>query len=344
MTTIDNLYVKKKYFEKEADVDKFVEEYTTDYYLKQLPTVQIELDSIYAERNFAYYQLGVIYKEKFKENNLSINKLEKLLQQDPEEKLILPTLYNLYKLYQITDARKAVAMKNKISAQYPDSRYTQIINNVNPNTISQNDLPESVYNKWYKLFEKEQFALVLENIDPLISQFQGDEIVSKLELLKANTIGKLNGVTAYKNALQFVADNYPNSDEGKNALQILTVQIPFLEQMDFNSVETNNWKILYKVGNKEDNDTKALDEKLKKFFKVNNFKELSYSYDFYNKKENFITIHGLNSAAFANNIAAMIQADKSAETKQTAIVVTNQNYKVIQIKKNLDAYLALEKK
>jgi hypothetical protein len=34
-------------------------------------------------------------------------------------------------------------------------------------------------------------------------------------LLKANTIGKLRGVTAFKNALQDVADNYPNSEEGK---------------------------------------------------------------------------------------------------------------------------------
>ena len=85
-----------------------------------------------------------------------------------------------------------------------------------------------------------------------------------------------------------------------------------------------------------------MEEKLKKFFKENNFQILSYSYDFYNENENFITIHGLNSADFANNIAAKIQADKSAENKQTAIVVTNQNYKVIQIKKNLDAYLVLK--
>jgi hypothetical protein len=162
-------------------------------------------------------------------------------------------------------------------------------------------------------------------------------------LLKANTIGKLKGVTAYKNALQGVADNYPNSEEGKNAAQILRDQIPFLEQMDFNTVETNNWKILYRVGKKEDKDTKALEEKIKKFFKENNFQELSYSYDFYNEKESFITIHGLNSAVFANNIVAKIQLDKSAESKQTSIVVSNQNYKVIQIKKNLDAYLALKR-
>ena len=340
--TFDSLGEDKKLSDKEAATDKIVEQYTTDFYLKQLPSVQKELDSIHEERNFAYYQLGVIYKEKFKENNLAIDKLEKLLQQNPQEKLILPAMYNLYKLYQIADLNKAQAMQKKISGQYPDSRYAQIIDNASVNADSVNETPESVYSKWYKAFQQEQYVSVLENLDRLISQFSGDEIVSKLELLKANTIGKLKGVTAYKNALQFVADNYPNSEEGKNALVILKNQIPFLEQMDFNSVETNNWKILYKVGKKEDNDTKALEEKLKKFFKENDFQVLSYSYDFYNENESFITIHGLNSAAFANNIVAKIQEDKSGESKQTAIVVTNQNYKVIQIKKNLDAYLVLK--
>ena len=340
--TFDSLGEDKKLSDKEAATDKIVEQYTTDFYLKQLPSVQKELDSIHEERNFAYYQLGVIYKEKFKENNLAIDKLEKLLQQNPQEKLILPAMYNLYKLYQIADLNKVQAIQKKISGQYPDSRYAQIINNASVNADSVNETPESVYSKWYKAFQQEQYVSVLENLDRLISQFSGDEIVSKLELLKANTIGKLKGVTAYKNALQFVADNYPNSEEGKNALVILKNQIPFLEQMDFNSVETNNWKILYKVGKKEDNDTKALEEKLKKFFKENDFQVLSYSYDFYNENESFITIHGLNSAAFANNIVAKIQEDKSAESKQTAIVVTNQNYKVIQIKKNLNAYLVLK--
>ncbi|MBP7181743.1 MAG: gliding motility protein [Flavobacterium sp.] len=340
--TFDSLGEDKKLSDKEAATDKIVEQYTTDFYLKQLPSVQKELDSIHEERNFAYYQLGVIYKEKFKENNLALDKLEKLLQQNPQEKLILPAMYNLYKLYQIADLNKAQAMQKKISGQYPDSRYAQIIDNASVNADSVNETPESVYSKWYKAFQQEQYVSVLENLDRLISQFSGDEIVSKLELLKANTIGKLKGVTAYKNALQFVADNYPNSEEGKNALVILKNQIPFLEQMDFNSVETNNWKILYKVGKKEDNDTKALEEKLKKFFKENDFQILSYSYDFYNENESFITIHGLNSAAFANNIVAKIQEDKSAESKQTAIVVTNQNYKVIQIKKNLNAYLVLK--
>ncbi len=39
------------------------EAYTADYYIKQLPKTQAEIDSISKERNFADYQLGIITKK-----------------------------------------------------------------------------------------------------------------------------------------------------------------------------------------------------------------------------------------------------------------------------------------
>lgn len=330
--------------EKDSDVNKVAEQYTTDFYLKQLPTAVIAIDSIRKERNFANYQLGIIYKEKFKENSLAIAKLEQLLNSNPEEKLVLPAMYNLYKLYQITDASKAAAMKNKISIQFPDSRYAQIINNTNSDEVLQNESPENVYNKWYKLFEKEQFALVLENIDLLITQFSGDEIVSKFELLKANAIGKLNGVTAYKNALQVVADNYPNSEEGKNAQMIIRDQIPLLEQMEFVTTDSNSWKILYQVDSREDKNTKELEEKIKKLIAAENIQKLSYSFDYYKDKQSFITIHGIKSKLYADDIALVMKDNVKYKITNAPVIISSENYKVIQIKKNLETYLALEKK
>ncbi len=320
--------------------EKFVEQYTTDFYLKQLPVAQAELELISKERNFAYYQLGIIYKEKFKENDLAIAKLEQLLNNKPEEKLVLPSLYNLYKLYQITDATKAEAMKKRISAEYPESRYAQIMNNTTANAASIIETPESTYTKWYKLYEQEQFVTVLENIDTLISQFSGEEIVSKFELLKANTLGKLKGLSAYKNALQAVADTYPNSDEGKNAQEIVTNQIPFLEKMELSTTDSSKWKILYKVGAKEDKNTKALEEKIKLFIAAQDLQILSYSYDIYTEKENFITIHGIKSEVYAKDIVFVLKDNAKYKLNDPAIVVSGENYKVIQIKKNLDLYLA----
>ncbi|MFV5703555.1 tetratricopeptide repeat protein [Flavobacterium sp. XS2P12] len=335
----DSINGNKATSEDKLAIDKPVETYTTDYYLKQLPTKQTAIDSIAKERNFAYYQLGVIYKEKFKEYELASTKLEQLLKNNPEEKLILPALYNLYKIYQITDVAKAETIKNKISSQFPDSRYAQIINNTNSNVASDNESPEKVYNKWYKLYQEEQYAVVLAKIDDLINQFSGDEIVSKFELLKATTLGKLRGLLAYKKALQELADNYPNSEEGKKAVEILTAQIPFLEEKDFSTADTKNWKIIYKVGARADKNTKTIEDKLKLFITNENFK-VSYSYDVYTENENFITIHGINSEPFAKNIIQVLKENKKYKIDEPAIVVSAENYTVIQIKKNLEVYLA----
>ena len=320
--------------------EKFVEQYTANFYLKQLPSTQTAIDIIAKERNFAYYQLGVIYKEKFKENDLAIAKLEQLLNNKPEEKLVLPAMYNLFKLYQITDVTKAEAMKKRISATYPDSRYAQIMNNATAISAVVIDTPENTYTKWYRLYEKEQFVSVLENIDVLISQFSGDEVVSKFELLKANTVGKLKGVTAYKNALQIVADSYPNSEEGKNAQEILTNQVPFLEKMELSTAESNKWKILYQVGTRDDANTKVIEEKIKRFIAEQGLEFLFCSYDVYTEKENFITIHGIKSEVNAKEIVLALKDNAKYKLTDPALIISGENYKVIQIKKNLDLYLA----
>src|SRR5690606_2958064 len=69
------------------------ERYNTAYYLAKIPTEEKEIDSISNLRNEAYYQLGLIYKEKFKEYELAKNKLEDLLSSNPEEKYIVPAKY-----------------------------------------------------------------------------------------------------------------------------------------------------------------------------------------------------------------------------------------------------------
>ncbi len=317
------------------------EKYSIEYYLKQLPTDAKELDSMNRERNFAYYQLGVIYKEKFKEYILAAAKLEKVLQQNPEEKLVLPTLYNLYKIYQNTATEKAEAIKKNIVTQFPNSRYAQILTSVVAND-SETATPETAYNQWYKLFQEEQFVEVLEKLNTAVIRFSGDEILPKIELLRANTQAKLSGVTAYKKALAEVAEQYPNTEEGKQAKEILSNQIPVLEKMEFTTT-AKSWKILFKVGAKTDFQTKEIEEKIKKFIEDEKIEKRSYSFDVYTDKENFIVIHNIKSEAYAKDIVNYMTVNKQYTINQPAIIISSDNYKVVQIKKNLDSYLASKK-
>ena len=337
-TTSDDLVLET---ESPKTAEKVNDKYSVASYLNQIPTDKKVLDSIDQERNFAYYQLGIIYKEKFKEYALATAKLEKVLEQNPEEKLVLPTLYNLYKLYQMTDANKALVLKNRIVSEFSSSRYAQIISNTDANN-SNAETPEKTYNQFYKLFQEEQFVTVLEKLNTAILQFSGDEILPKLELLRANTQAKLFGVVAYKKALEEVAAQYPNTEEGKQAQEILSTQIPTLEKIDFTTT-AKSWKILFKVGLRLDPLTKEIEDKIKKFIEDEKIEKRSYSYDVYTDKENLIVIHNIKSEAYANDIINYMTVNKQYTINQPAIIISSDNYKVIQIKKNLDSYLASKK-
>jgi len=243
----------------------------------------------------------------------------------------------LYKIYQITNPAKAEAIKANITATYPNSRYAQILNKTSEDDITS---PDKEYKKWYKLFEEEQYYVVLDNIDNLINQYSGDEIVSKYELLKANTLGKTNGLAAYKKGLESVADNYPNTEEGKNAREILEKQIPSLEKLDFTAVDGKNWKILYLVPSTDSQARKKIEEAIRVFLLVENYERLTTSVDKYNKTYNFVVIHGMKSEAYANDVVGILRDDKKYKIAQKPIIISSDNYKVVQIKKNLDVYVA----
>ena len=318
---------------------KVPEKYTTDFYIKQIPTSTKVLDSLGKDRNFAYYQLGVIYKEKFKEYKRAADKLEKLLDNNPEERLVLPSMYNLYKIYEIIDPSKALAMKSKIIAQYPDSRYAQIISN--PNGGGQmSSTPEVAYNTLYQEYLKGDYREVLPKTEDAIEQFTGEEILPKMELLKADLIGKLKGLAEYKKALNYVALTYPNSSEGKSTEKFITNRIPYLESLTFNSEFPLSWKILYRADNLEDKNTKALLAKLTKFAKERTIDKLEVSTDIYTIDKNFIVIHGIKTVENAKGIAQVLKEFKDYKIAEPAIVISSENYKVVQIKKNIDEYVS----
>lgn len=329
--------------EKEPDTDKATAEkdlYNPEFYINQLPQSQTVIDSLSKERNFAYYQLGVIYKEKFKEYPLAVDKLEKLLASQPEERLVLPAMYNLFKLYEGTDPSKAALMKARIINEFPNSRYAQILLNPSEALATNADSPVSVYDKLYEEFEQNgDFKSVLVQTNQAIDRFTGDEIVPKLELLKAHLTGKLNGLSTYKEALNYVALTYPNVEEGKAAEKMLAVNIPKLEALQLGKYPSVSWKILYPSQNFDDQSTKYLLQKINKFISERGIDKLSVSQDVYTMTDNFVVVHGLKSEEYAKGIASILKEFKEYSVPNTPIIISTENYTIVQIKKNLSNYL-----
>lgn len=328
--------------EKESEKATENPAYSVEFYTSQLPKDQKILDSLKIDRDFADYQLGSIYKEKFKEYNLAAAKFEKLLGNQPEERLVLPSKYNLLKIYEIIGSPKANDMKQQIIIEYPDSRYAQIIQNPNQENEDKQS-PEAVYEALFKKIENGEIRESYTEVNQLIDRYTGDEIVPKFELLKAKISARLKGVEEYKKALNFVALNYPNVDEGKNAEAILSKDIPTLEKLAFKEESNSTWKIVFPKNMSATSQTEDLYKKLDKFIKDRSDVLVKRSKDLYNETEDFVVLHGFQSKESAQSTLFLLKDYKDYKVNDEAYIISSDNYMIVQIKKNWDKYIALIK-
>lgn len=318
--------------------------FNPETYIARIPTDEKVIDSLTKDRDLAYYQLGLIYKEKFKEYELAANRLEKLLTYNPEDRLVVPAAYNLFKIYEILERpADAERYKNNILTNYADTRYAEILRNPNSQLPTDESSPEFKYKQLYKDFEASKYAYVIEQSDEYITIYNGNPIVPKFELLKATAIARQQGFEAYKKALNFVALNYPNSDEGKQAQDIYTTVLPTLENTDFTKGDdSNSWKLVYKFNTAENDEAKKLKDLLDKAIKELNYTNMSTSLDYYTPETQLVIVHGLNSKLGTQGFGEVLRERKGFKIKKPFFEISSPNYKLIQIHKNLDAYLNKE--
>ena len=326
---------------EEAEIEADKSRFTIAYYLAQIPSEESALDSISKERNFAYYQLGLIYKDKFKEYTLSQNKLEKLLKQFPEKRLVLPTKYNLYKVYSLLGLSQLKAtLKKDIIENHPDSRYAAILLNPELALLNNENSPQSLYNNLYTQFELGNYQEVIDGCDLQITRLDGDEIVPKLELLKATSRARLYGFEAYKEGLNFVALNYPSSLEGKKAAQMYSTIIPELANKAFveDSTQTN-FKVVFKFDRSEVEEINTFETALSTAVEEVDYFNLTVSRDGYNTNTIFVVVHGLKSVQGALGFVKILETENELIISKPYFGISSMNYQIVQIHKNAERYI-----
>ncbi|WNH13954.1 tetratricopeptide repeat protein [Thalassobellus suaedae] len=313
------------------------------FYISKIPSEEKEIDSISKDRNYAYYQLGLIYKEKFKEYKLAKDKFQDLLSSNPEERLILPSKYNLYKIYELlAENDEASIAKNEIINDYPESRYAFILKN--PELVSEKDenSPESLYEALYIQHQNQEYKDVISKSEDYINRFDGEAIVSKLELLKATATGRLYGYEPYKKAINYLAVTYANTPEGKRAQDLESNVLPKLASTEFVEVNdsiVSNYKVVFQFKNPEKEQLLAFQKDLDTVLKSIKYYKLKSSIDVYSPEVSFVIVHGLKNAQIAQTFDQLLTKENKKKIKEPYFAVSSANYQIIQIHKNLEAYL-----
>jgi len=196
--------------------------YDVEYYLNLIPSDEQVIKQMHDDTSNALYQLGLSYKEKFKVYDLASLRLERFLKEKPKAKYILPAKYHLYKIYEITGDSKQTAIKNEIISEFPNSRFTEMIQNPEIATSQlKKKAPELHYEKVYCDYEFENYTSVLEQCNSAIKIYVNNPIQRKFELLKSYAIYKLEGKQPFMSNLEYVTENFPKTEEADHAQEVL---------------------------------------------------------------------------------------------------------------------------
>jgi tetratricopeptide (TPR) repeat protein len=314
------------------------DKYDVAKYIATVPTDIDKIAKIKENRDFAYYQLGLIYKEQFKENELAVAKLEKVLSFKPVERLVLPAKYNLYKLYELLgNTAKANKHKEDITTNYADSQYAKII--VNPEALLNDTThnPDTLYRETKEVFLAKDYLKALDLADKHAKSFFGTSEALRFELLKAKILGRVEGLKSFKKATEFIALNHPKSKEGKEAQALLDGLIANLETKNFTKDATEkHWKIIYETTVNASANGQAINT-------INQAKQslarksIKTSLDFYTKDKSFLVIHGFKSEKEAAEFAKYMDSNGYVIANKKHIISSN-DYALVQIKKNIVEY------
>ncbi|GGD16648.1 type IX secretion system periplasmic lipoprotein PorW/SprE [Hyunsoonleella pacifica] len=319
------------------------ERFDPQFYISKIPSEEKVVDSISKERNYAYYQLGLIYKEKFKEFNLAKDKFQELLNSNPEERLILPSKYNLYKIYELLGENdEATIAKNEIVSNYPDSRYAAILTNPESVALKDENSPIVLYEKLYDAHVVQDYESVIEKSEEYIKAFDGEPIVPKFELLKATASGRLLGFTAYKKAINYIAVTYANTPEGQQAQRMANEILPKLKGKEFtNDSISDNFKVVFKFNRTKTDRIESFKATLDEVLENVRYYKLKSSVDVYDTNTTFVVVHGLKNGQVARTFNQILLDKDVKKIKEPYFAVSSANYQILQIHKNLETYLNL---
>ncbi len=176
------------------------------------------------------------------------------------------------------------------------------------------------------------------DVDALIKKYDGDELNAKFDVLKAKISARLFGLATYKSLLEKVVQNYPKGEEISKIQAILTADIPVLEALDF-GLSPKSFNLVFVTNYPNEVSHKLLLEKLNKYAKESGDVKIKVSNDIYNVDKNMIVLHGVINKMTAESVVNYLKEHKDYKIKDTPIVISNEDYKVIQVKKNLEEYL-----
>jgi tetratricopeptide (TPR) repeat protein len=220
-----------------------------DYYMIDIPFSDSMKEEAHKKIERALFNMGLIYRTDLNDYQQAIKSYEELLRRYPKSEFELSTYYNLYDLYKEIDKPILVqAYRNKILAEYPDSRIALIISDPDfaRKILEEENKVNRLYEETYNYFTNSQYSRVLSNTQYAISEFPEHPIIPQFELLRALSIGYTSATSKMEGELKQLMKKYPEHEVSKQAQRVLAfIKNPTKPEEAMEQVEAEMVEVAY---------------------------------------------------------------------------------------------------
>ena len=300
--------------------------------LKRIPRTKNQKDSINRLKNRSYLKLAEIYLEKYNNYTLTENRLTYLLNSNPSKEVLSEANYLLYKSYKKQNKKEAENIRFKIIEKFPNTKFAKILKDRNNLMIEEKETLK-LLDSFQSLFKNQNFEQVLVGIENQIAFIENKDISINFDLLRAQTIGKLEGILKYNEELKSIIDRYPNNSKTVE-LKEISREINRKWQINPKKTATNNYNIIFKLSRAQ-GVRDSLKNSIKKIKELT-FNKFRISVDVYDSTTQLFVIQDLESKEKAIKILDTIKENLEFLRLKNNFVVLSSRYKNILIYKALD--------
>lgn len=196
--------------------------YETQFYIEKIPTDATQLLHLKKDRDTASLGLGVMYDHLFSNQPLATKTLYQLVDNKPEEEVMLKALYQIFAMNYEKNPADAERAKQLLINDYPYTSYAEFARNPRgSNFIKAQPEVEKAYLEAYQLYQEERFKESKVLVENALKNYPKDALVPKLSLLDAFITGKLVGKEVMILQLEQIVLNYAKTHEGIKAKEML---------------------------------------------------------------------------------------------------------------------------
>jgi tetratricopeptide (TPR) repeat protein len=305
-------------------------DYTEIY--KEIPFKKFEKDSILKLIELSKLELAESYIVKYGNHKLGQSILKNFFESNSGSNLLTNAKYLLYKSYKIQNDRKYNDIKQDILLNDSLSRFAKILSK-DPKFILDQKTSIVLLDSLKNLFQNQKFEEVINSAKENKGFVENEDILIDLEILLANSIGRLEGVNKYNEVLKEISKKYPTSAKSKHLIKISN-KINRKWKEPNKSRKADDFKIVF-VLSKMDFSDNQIKESLRLIEKTIDVKK-RVSYDVYDYDRALIVIHDYINRDDAENDIFKIKQELEGFQLKNNFVSLSSDYKNMLIYKTLE--------